>query len=134
MRVVRSRSPSLRLDGPASAMAAVVAAVVVGAREFLRTRTTFPLPPHLPTPHHSSIPVQHLLPSRSTPMSASKRIRGVSVYRPIIYGNTTVLIDPEDRGASDHTHRWTIAVRSPPSPNPPKRAAEDHIGGADDIR
>lgn len=60
---------------------------------------------------------------------------GVSVFRPIIYGNSTVLLTPDERGESDHTHKWTIGVRSaaaaPPSP---KRAPADQIGGADDLR
>lgn len=67
-------------------------------------------------------------------MSATKRIRGVSVFRPIIYGNTTILLDPEGRTESDHTHQWTIAVRSATSSSQPKRAPQDHIGNADDLR
>lgn len=65
---------------------------------------------------------------------ATKRIRGVSVFRPIIYGNTTILLDPTNRTEMDHTHQWTIAVRSAASPAVPGRVAQDQIGGADDLR
>jgi YEATS domain-containing protein 4 len=67
-------------------------------------------------------------------MSANKRLRGVSVFRPIIYGNTAIIINPEDRGESDHTHRWTIAVRSATSPATLKKSPADTIGGGDDLR
>lgn len=67
-------------------------------------------------------------------MSSNKRVRGVSVHRPIIYGNTTVLIPPEERGESDHTHRWTVGVRSAASGDQLRKNEADHIGGADDIR
>ncbi|KAI0303971.1 yeats family protein [Russula brevipes] len=57
--------------------------------------------------------------------------RGLSIYRPIIYGNTAVVLTPEEREAHpsrEHTHRWTVAVRSAAS-------AEDSdvVGGADDL-
>lgn len=65
---------------------------------------------------------------------ASKRVRGVSVYRPIIYGNTAVLLAPHERNESDHTHRWTVGVRSAASPPIPPKGPSDQIGGADDIR
>ncbi|KAM0756658.1 yeats-domain-containing protein, partial [Meredithblackwellia eburnea MCA 4105] len=48
-------------------------------------------------------------------------LEGVSVFRPIIYGNSTVLLEPHEKGDTDHTHRWTVGVRT------------DQIGGADDI-
>lgn len=58
-------------------------------------------------------------------------IQGLTIYRPIIYGNTAEVLSPEERAASphpDHTHRWTVAVRSAASkPN------SDIVGGADDI-
>jgi len=60
------------------------------------------------------------------------RVKGLSIYRPIIYGNTAVVLTPEEREAHpshEHTHRWTVAVRSAAS------AAEnsDIVGGADDL-
>ncbi|OCH96022.1 yeats family protein [Obba rivulosa] len=59
------------------------------------------------------------------------RVRGLSIYRPIIYGNTSVVLTQEERealGSPDHTHRWTVAVRSAASaPN------SDIVGGADDL-
>ncbi|KAK4704866.1 YEATS domain-containing protein 4, partial [Phenoliferia sp. Uapishka_3] len=68
-------------------------------------------------------------------MSANKRIRGVSVYRPIIYGNSTVWMEESERPpGSDHTHRWTVGVRSAAAPPPSsKRTPADQIGGADDL-
>lgn len=67
-------------------------------------------------------------------MSSAKRVRGVSVHRAILVGNTSVLIGPEHRGTSDHTHRWTIAVRSATGPDTLLRNEADRIGGKDDIR
>jgi len=67
-------------------------------------------------------------------MSAQKRVRGVTVARSIIYGNSTVLLTEEERAGTDHTHRWTVGVRSaaaPPFPNP---HPSQQIGGADDLR
>jgi len=58
------------------------------------------------------------------------RVRGVSIYRPIIYGNIAVVLTPEEKAKAppDHTHRWTVAVRSAASaPN------SDIVGGADDL-
>ncbi|KAI0268139.1 yeats family protein [Gloeopeniophorella convolvens] len=59
------------------------------------------------------------------------RVKGLSIYRPIIYGNTAIVLTPEEREAHpshEHTHRWTVAVRSAAS-------AEDSdiVGGADDL-
>ncbi|ORY85421.1 yeats family protein [Leucosporidium creatinivorum] len=64
---------------------------------------------------------------------ATKRLRGVSVYRPIIYGNTAVLLDASERGENDHTHRWTVGVRSATSPAVPSKNQASQIGGADDL-
>ncbi|KAJ3568763.1 hypothetical protein NP233_g5502 [Leucocoprinus birnbaumii] len=59
------------------------------------------------------------------------RVRGLSIFRPIIYGNTATALSEKDRQAlpyADHTHKWTVAVRSAASaPN------SDIVGGADDI-
>ncbi|KAH8834206.1 yeats family protein [Flagelloscypha sp. PMI_526] len=58
------------------------------------------------------------------------RVRGVQVHRPIVYGNTaTVLTAKEKENAPpEHTHKWTVAVRSAAS-------APDSgiVGGKDDI-
>lgn len=54
----------------------------------------------------------------------------MSIYRPITYGNTATVLTEKERQAypSDHTHKWTVAVRSAASaPN------SDIVGGADDI-
>ncbi|GAA6035365.1 hypothetical protein JCM8097_008835 [Rhodosporidiobolus ruineniae] len=66
-------------------------------------------------------------------MSGVKRVRGVSVYRPIVYGNSTVLLTEEERVGTDHTHRWTVAVRSAASPIYPNPHPTQQIGGADDL-
>jgi YEATS domain-containing protein 4 len=72
----------------------------------------------LPSRHHISYP-------------AISFFQGLSIYRPIIYGNTAVVLTPEEREthpSREHTHRWTVAVRSAAS-------AEDSdiVGGADDL-
>ncbi|KAG6891313.1 hypothetical protein C0992_009194 [Termitomyces sp. T32_za158] len=61
------------------------------------------------------------------------RVRGVSIFRPIIYGNTAVVLTPKERerlpvSAYEHTHRWTVAVRSAASAE-----NSDQVGGADDL-
>ncbi|KAI0787123.1 yeats family protein [Irpex lacteus] len=59
------------------------------------------------------------------------RVRGVSIYRPIIYGNTAVVLNQKEREAlptPDHTHRWTVAVRSAAS-----APDSEIVGGADDL-
>ncbi|KDQ64195.1 hypothetical protein JAAARDRAFT_52178 [Jaapia argillacea MUCL 33604] len=59
------------------------------------------------------------------------RVRGTSIFRPIIYGNSATIIPLEERASlasADHTHRWTVAVRSAAS------APDSNIvGGADDL-
>jgi len=48
------------------------------------------------------------------PPSKTKRVKGVSIYRPIVYGNIAIPIDPNDRPRGmpvDHTHQWTICVK-----------------------
>ncbi|EDR12235.1 uncharacterized protein LACBIDRAFT_153989, partial [Laccaria bicolor S238N-H82] len=55
----------------------------------------------------------------------------LSIYRPIIYGNTATVLTPRERDAlphPDHTHRWTVAVRSAAS-----EPDSDEVGGADDL-
>ena len=71
-----------------------------------------------PSRHHLSYP-------------AIPFFQGLSIYRPIIYGNTAIVLTPEEREAHpsrEHTHRWTVAVRS-------AATAEDSdiVGGADDL-
>ncbi|CCL98248.1 uncharacterized protein FIBRA_00242 [Fibroporia radiculosa] len=59
------------------------------------------------------------------------RVRGLSIHRPIIYGNTAVVLTQKEReslASPDHTHRWVVAVRSAAS------APDSQIvGGADDL-
>ncbi|KAJ6032659.1 Protein AF-9 [Penicillium herquei] len=48
----------------------------------------------------------------STP--ANKRVRGVSVFRPFIFGSEAQPFDPEKRPANappDHTHQWRVFVK-----------------------
>ncbi|KAI0751059.1 yeats family protein [Daedaleopsis nitida] len=59
------------------------------------------------------------------------RARGVTIHRPIIYGNTAYVLTQKEREAlpsPDHTHRWTVALRSPSS-----APDSDVVGGADDL-
>ena len=66
--------------------------------------------------------------------TAQKRVRGVTVSRPIVYGNSCVLLTEEERAGTDHTHRWTVGVRSAASAPYPNQHPNQQIGGADDIR
>ncbi|TRM67833.1 yeats family-domain-containing protein [Schizophyllum amplum] len=65
-------------------------------------------------------------------MSANERIRvrNLNIYRPIIYGNTARVMTPEEKQTAppDHTHKWTVAVRSAASV-----PGSDAVGGADDL-
>ena len=62
---------------------------------------------------------------------SNTHIQGLSIFRPIIYGNTAVVLSHKERELSshpDHTHRWTLAVRSAAS-----SPDTDQVGGADDL-
>ena len=57
--------------------------------------------------------------------------QGVTIHRPIVYGNTATVLSPEEKASlhyPDHTHRWTVAVRSAAS-----APDSDIVGGADDM-
>jgi transcription initiation factor IIF auxiliary subunit len=59
--------------------------------------------------------------------------KGLSIYRPIIYGNTATVLTTKQREAlaatsPDHTHTWTVAVRGAAS-----GSDQDIVGGADDL-
>ncbi|KAH9482322.1 Protein AF-9-like protein [Psilocybe cubensis] len=59
------------------------------------------------------------------------RVRGTSIFRPIIYGNTATVLTSQEKllaPSQEHTHRWTVAVRSAASP-----PNSDQVGGADDL-
>ncbi|KKY25553.1 putative histone acetyltransferase subunit [Phaeomoniella chlamydospora] len=46
--------------------------------------------------------------------AGTKRVRGVQVYRPFIYGSEAVPFDPNSRpkdAPADHTHKWKVFVR-----------------------
>ncbi|OLL25426.1 Protein AF-9 [Neolecta irregularis DAH-3] len=40
-----------------------------------------------------------------------KRVKGVQIYRPIIYGNKAKPLGNKKDPTSDHTHEWTISVQ-----------------------
>ncbi|KAF7294190.1 hypothetical protein HMN09_01147400 [Mycena chlorophos] len=70
-------------------------------------------------------------------MSGRERVKNLSIHRPIIYGNVASVLTPKQREqlaatAPDHTHTWTVAVRSAAS-----AADQDKdstmVGGADDL-
>ncbi|KAF8543008.1 yeats family-domain-containing protein [Trichophaea hybrida] len=47
------------------------------------------------------------------PPPNTKRVKGISIFRPIVYGNIAYPVDPSDRPRgmpADHTHSWTISV------------------------
>lgn len=57
--------------------------------------------------------------------------QGVTIHRPVIYGNTATVLTAKEKESiafPDHTHRWTVAVRSAASAND-----TDIVGGADDL-
>ena len=44
----------------------------------------------------------------------TKRVRGVQIFRPFVYGTEAIPFDPEHRPKDvppDHTHRWKVFVR-----------------------
>ncbi|KAI4214652.1 MAG: hypothetical protein LQ351_002725 [Letrouitia transgressa] len=46
--------------------------------------------------------------------AGTKRVKGVSIFRPFVYGSTAKPFPPDSRPAStppDHTHQWTLYVR-----------------------
>ena len=60
-------------------------------------------------------------------------VQGIQIHRPIIYGNSAYPLPQAERDVSpspDHTHRWTVAIRSAASPPNDK---VDQVGGADDL-
>ena len=56
--------------------------------------------------------------------------QGLSIHRPIIYGNTASILTPKEKESAPetHTHRWTVAIRSATS-----SPDSDIVGGADDL-
>ncbi|KAG6378966.1 yeats-domain-containing protein [Boletus reticuloceps] len=63
-------------------------------------------------------------------MADRVRVRGVTIHRPIIYGNTAIVLTPAEKelAPEGHTHRWTVAVRGAAS-----TPVSDDVGGADDL-
>ncbi|RMZ89180.1 hypothetical protein DV736_g3595, partial [Chaetothyriales sp. CBS 134916] len=46
--------------------------------------------------------------------AGTKRVRGVQIYRPFIYGTEAIPFDPANRpkdAPADHTHKWKVFVR-----------------------
>ena len=76
--------------------------------------------------------VSEYVESSSTSSNSHKLYyKGLSIFRPIIYGNTATVLttkEREDLASPDHTHRWTVAVRSAAS-----LPDSDEVGGADDL-
>ncbi|PSR81026.1 hypothetical protein PHLCEN_2v6557 [Hermanssonia centrifuga] len=69
--------------------------------------------------------------SRTRGWALREKESGLSIFRPIIYGNTAVVLHQSERDVlptPDHTHRWTVAVRSAAS-----APDSDVVGGADDL-
>ena len=50
-----------------------------------------------------------------------------------MYGNTATFVNPSERTIPEHSHRWTVAVRSAASPPPGKRGEVQQVGGYDDL-
>ncbi|CAH7683572.1 YEATS domain-containing protein 4 [Phakopsora pachyrhizi] len=73
-------------------------------------------------------------------MTDKKRLKRITVHRPIVYRSLATMIPVEERIANpDHNMRWTVALRSATSPPPDsdilkQRSIEgDIIGGADNL-
>ncbi|KAI4130152.1 MAG: hypothetical protein LQ338_001860 [Usnochroma carphineum] len=53
--------------------------------------------------------------------AGTKRVKGISIYRPFIFGSIARPLDPTTRPSTinaDHTHQWTLYVRPcPPHPD-----------------
>ncbi|WFD36244.1 NuA4 histone H4 acetyltransferase complex and the SWR1 complex subunit [Malassezia cuniculi] len=63
----------------------------------------------------------------------SKRVRGIAVSRPILIGSTATLLTPAEKLAAppDHTHKWTVSIRSASSaPLPPLPTAAERDAAA----
>jgi len=46
--------------------------------------------------------------------AGTKRVRGIQVYRPFVYGTEALPFDPDTRpkdAPADHTHKWKVFVR-----------------------
>jgi YEATS domain-containing protein 4 len=46
--------------------------------------------------------------------TGSKRVRGIQIYRPFVYGTEATPFDPANRprdAPADHTHKWKVFVR-----------------------
>lgn len=66
-------------------------------------------------------------------MAHQRRIKGLAIHRPIVYGNTATFVNPSERTIPEHSHRWTVAVRSAASPPPGKCGEVQQVGGYDDL-
>ncbi|WWC71993.1 uncharacterized protein I206_105952 [Kwoniella pini CBS 10737] len=76
-------------------------------------------------------------------MSATERVKGIQVHRPIIYGSHARLLTEEEKltAPPGHTHRWTVFFTSATSPPPDRlpsgelvKESIDYLpGGADDL-
>lgn len=64
-------------------------------------------------------------------ISSKHEVQGLSIFRPVIYGNSATALPQKERdtlASPDHTHRWTVAVRSATS-----EPDGEIVGGADDL-
>lgn len=69
--------------------------------------------------------------AKSLSMSANvKRMRGLAIHRGILIGNTATPLSEAERivSAPDHTHKWTVAVRSVASHPLPVISEADQMG------
>lgn len=73
-------------------------------------------------------------------MADKRRVRGLAIHRPIVYGSVATVLPPAERILNpDHNMRWTVAVRSATSPPPESTILQrrlipgDIIGGCDDL-
>ncbi|MBA7493007.1 hypothetical protein ES702_03562 [subsurface metagenome] len=58
--------------------------------------------------------------------ASSKRLRGIQIHRPFIFGSEAIPFDPQNRpkdAPPDHTHRWRVFVRGIPMSSPSSQSS-----------
>ncbi|KAJ1923195.1 NuA4 histone H4 acetyltransferase complex and the SWR1 complex subunit [Tieghemiomyces parasiticus] len=42
---------------------------------------------------------------------SQRRVKGIAISRPVVYGNVATPLGDEKASQADHTHRWTVSLR-----------------------
>jgi len=74
----------------------------------------FPFPFPFPS-HQNIINFHHINKQTMAPPNTQKRVKGVQIFRPFVYGTTAIAYGPSNPKPSgvpeEHTHSWTVFVR-----------------------